>query len=119
MRYFILGVFFIIFSGMAFQANAQENSESGVTDQQSISKSIRLYPNPTTDFLYVKTGELRAEKVKLTLFNVLGNEEIVESEVVGDYELKIKVKDISSGYYLLAVKQDDIKFRGTYKFLKR
>lgn len=60
-----------------------------------------------------------AEKVSLTVHSIIGNKLDVETEVVSEHVVRVRVKDLASGYYLLAVKDEDSNFRGTYKFLKR
>jgi hypothetical protein len=42
-----------------------------------------------------------------------------ESEVTDEHEVRVRVKDLTMGYYLIAVREDQSQFRGTYKFLKR
>ena len=90
--------------------------QPGMTD---ISKSISIYPNPAIDFVNVKLAELNAHQAKLTVYNILGNEVQVEMEVIDDHEVRVRVKDFATGYYLIAVRDEHTKFRGTYKFLKR
>jgi hypothetical protein len=51
--------------------------------------------------------------------NIIGNRINIETEVIDEHTLRVKVKDLASGYYLLAIKDPESKFRGTYKFLKR
>jgi hypothetical protein len=104
-------------SGASFaQADEGMNVRSESTD---ISKSITLYPNPTTDYVHIKLGVLKSNQVKLTLHNILGSEITIESEVLEDHEIRVRVKDLPTGYYLLAVRDEETHFRGTYKFLKR
>jgi hypothetical protein len=93
--------------------------EPGQPERADISKSISFYPNPATDFLNVKLAELNARQTKLTLFNILGNEIQAEVEVIDDHEVRIRVKELATGYYLIAVRDEQTKFKGTYKFLKR
>ena len=82
-------------------------------------KSVKLYPNPATEFLSVRLEAPSARHVSLTLHNIIGNTLEVESEIVDDSEVRIKVKDLPSGYYLIAVKDEISGFKGVYKFLKR
>ena len=82
-------------------------------------KFVTLFPNPAVEYVHVKVEQVPASKIKLTVHNIIGNEITTEIEVVNEHELRVKVKDLASGYYLLAVKDDESKFRGTYKFLKR
>jgi hypothetical protein len=88
-------------------------------EKADLTKSITIYPNPSTDFVHIKLATLNAHQVKITLYNILGNEVTAETEVVDDHEVRIRVKEFSTGYYLIAVKDEQTQFRGTYKFLKR
>jgi hypothetical protein len=96
---------------------------AATSQERDPSKSVRIYPNPATEYLIVKLNDFPAEKVRLTLHTIIGNQMDIESEIAEDENqekvIRVKVKDLASGYYLLAVKDDESKFRGTYKFLKR
>ena len=88
-------------------------------DKSSFAVSIAIYPNPAVEYIEVNLDQLLSSKVKLTVYNIIGNEIQAESEVVDDHKVRIRVKDFAAGYYLLALRDDETKFRGTYKFLKR
>ena len=106
----------LAFSSASVLAQTQEYPRS---EKGDLSKAVSIYPNPATDFLNVKLTELSAHKAKLTLYNILGNEIQVETEIVDEHEVKVRVKDLATGYYLIAVHDEQTKFRGTFKFLKR
>lgn len=89
------------------------------TERTSFGKSISLYPNPAVEYVEVNLDQLHANKVRLTLYNIIGNEIQAETEVIDDHKIRVRVKDFASGYYLLALRDDETKFKGTYKFLKR
>jgi len=112
-------VFALMFS--ALQGNAQVREEfAGVPP--AISKSIHIYPNPTnesSDYVNVRVAPFKAQNIKLSMHNIIGNEVTTEVEIVDEHELRIRVKDLSSGYYLLTIKDQETNFRGTYKILKR
>jgi hypothetical protein len=115
----LISALFFLASGVATYAQSREGS-AFATEKTDIAKTISVYPNPATnDYVYVKLDVLKAEKVKLTLHNIIGNEIATETEVVSEHEVRVRIKDLASGYYLLAVREDEAKFRGTYKFLKR
>src|SRR5689334_13943085 len=86
-----------------------------ITEHFDFSKTVKVYPNPAIDFVYVKLEHVRAENVKVILHNIIGNQMQVETEVVAPNELRVKVKDLASGYYLLALKDDETGLQGTYK----
>ncbi len=81
-------------------------------------KSVKLYPNPATDFLVIRFEMPVAKTVKLQLHTIIGNELETDAEVVDEFEIHLKVKDLPVGYYLLAL-QDDSHQRNSFKFLKR
>jgi hypothetical protein len=104
-------------AGLAFSQNQPD--EAPITAERSVSQSVHIFPNPAIEYVHVKIQELPASKIILAVHNILGNKMEVETEIVDEHELRVKVKDLASGYYLLAIKDDEAKFRGTYKFLKR
>ena len=89
------------------------------SERADLIKSVHVYPNPAVEFVYVKFDQANVQHITLTLHNIIGNEIQVETEAVDEHELKIRVKDLSVGYYLIAVRDSESNFRGTYKFLKR
>ncbi len=113
-------LFSVVLLLLAFQLSiAQSQPEASVTQEINFIKSVQLFPNPATEFVDVQLDQIPAEKVSLTLHNIIGNKLEIETEILDEHLIRVKVKDLASGYYLLAVKDEDSKFRGTYKFLKR
>jgi hypothetical protein len=43
----------------------------------------------------------------------------IESEIVDEHEVRIRVKDLSTGYYLLAIKDEVTGLRTIHKVLKK
>jgi Secretion system C-terminal sorting domain len=82
-------------------------------------KSVSIFPNPAIEFVSVKFEAPVAKQVRLTVHNVIGNTMELESEVVDEHEIKIRIKDLATGYYLISVKDERLNLSNTYKFLKR
>jgi hypothetical protein len=82
-------------------------------------KSVSIFPNPAVEFVSVKFEAPVAKQVRLTVHNVIGNTMELENEIIDEHEIKIRVKDLATGYYLISVKDERINLSGTYKFLKR
>ena len=80
-------------------------------------KSAKVFPNPATDYLSIKFETPIAKTVKVTLHNIIGNSLEAETEIVDEFEIRLRVKELPTGYYLLALK-DDGNARGSFKFLK-
>lgn len=98
----------------------QGSEEIGLPGYQhsTIVKSVKLYPNPATDFISLKLEASNTKQIKLTLHNIIGNILEIESEIVDNSEIRLRVKDLPSGYYLLSIKDESSGSQGVYKFLK-
>lgn len=104
---------------MSHSAQAQQKDEGTTGIQFNLTNSVSIFPNPAIEFLNVKFDEPIAKKARLTVHNVIGNIVDVESETIDEHEIRLRVKDLPVGYYLLAVRDDESNSRGTIKFLKR
>jgi hypothetical protein len=87
--------------------------------QYTLINTVSIFPNPAIEFLNVKFEEPIAKTARLTIHNVIGNIVDVESETIDEHEIRLKVKDLPVGYYLLAVRDEESNSRSTLKFLKR
>ncbi len=114
----ILSFFLLLFlSGAAFGQTQEVISYT--PEKMDLSKSITVYPNPATDYINIKLSTLEASTAKITLYTILGSELQLEKETVNEHEVRLKVKDLATGYYLIAVRDEQLQFKATYKFLKR
>jgi hypothetical protein len=111
-------LFLVSIAGSAI-AQGPTGFEMEQPERGDISKSVHLFPNPTTEFLNIRLEHVNVDGLKVSMHNIIGNEITVETEKIDEHELRIRVKDFDAGYYLLALKDDQSNFRGTYKFLKR
>jgi hypothetical protein len=105
--------------GTAALTCAMAQSEGPLLERQDISKIVHVFPNPAVDFVNVRVETSKSENLKITLHNIIGNEMRVESEIVDEHEVRIHVKDLSTGYYLLAIKDPENDLRLVYKILKK
>ena len=109
----------LFLSGAAFGQNQEAVAYVPEKTDFDLSKSITVYPNPAIDYINIKLSTLEAATAKITVYTILGSELQVEKETVNDHEVRIRVKDIAAGYYLIAIRDEQIHFKATYKFLKR
>ena len=105
-------------AGSAF-AQAPTGYEAEMSERGDITKSVHIYPNPTTEYVNVRFEHISVDGLKVTVHNLIGNEINIETEKISDHELRIRVKEFDSGYYLLALKDEHSNFKGIYKFVKR
>jgi hypothetical protein len=109
------------FPTVGWLSHSRKNqTASAFNTERDLTKSVHIYPNPATEFVYVKVEEIPASKIKVSLTNIIGNNVEAESEIMSEHEIRVKVKDLASGYYLLTVKEEgNNRFRSTFKVLKR
>ncbi|MGC4023591.1 MAG: T9SS type A sorting domain-containing protein [Cyclobacteriaceae bacterium] len=82
-------------------------------------KSAQVYPNPAVDFITLKFESPIAKNAKLAFHTIIGTSIELEQEAIDDFEIRIKVKDLSAGYYIIGVNDSQSNTRGIYKFLKK
>ncbi len=82
-------------------------------------KSIQVYPNPVVDYLTVKFESPVASTSRLEFHSIIGSTLELEQDLIDEYEIRVKVKDLPTGYYIIAVHNPQNNSRGIYKFLKK
>ena len=116
-----ISILLVLFAAMSA---AGQNFNGGKEDFYFQSKpdpirQVQIYPNPASEFINIKFETPIANKVRVSVHNVIGNVMEVETESVDEFEIRVKVKELATGYYLLSVKDDRASLNSTYKFLKR
>lgn len=119
-------LFFTVLTLLGLSAAAQAPLTSGqVREDATFSSgvpeqvSVKIYPNPAVEYLNVSFEQPIAKQSRVTVHNIIGNILEVETETIDDHEIRVRVKDLPVGYYLLAVRDDQSNGRSTLKFLKR
>jgi hypothetical protein len=82
-------------------------------------KFVQVYPNPAVDYLSLKFESAVAKTSKVEIHSIIGSAIEVEQEIIDEFEIRVKVKDLPVGYYVIAVHDPMNNTRGIYKFLKR
>jgi Secretion system C-terminal sorting domain len=80
---------------------------------------VQLFPNPAIEYLHVIVEGVDVGNLSLVVRNIIGNDIPVEVELLNTNEFRVRVKEFSTGYYLLAMRDEASNFKGTYKFIKR
>jgi hypothetical protein len=102
---------------MCSQAFAQGHDESFRSSDPA--KSVQIYPNPATDYLTLKFENPIAKTVKLEFHTIIGTPLELEHEATDEYEVRVRVKDLSTGYYIIGVQDTQSSTRAIHKFLKK
>ena len=110
-------------SGLAAENVYKQNNKD---THFNIDENAVLYPNPATDYLYVRIDLLKNQfsSPSFEVRNILGNEMPIRSEQYREDTYRISVSDFPSGYYLLTIScsdcgSDQSNYKESYKFLKQ
>lgn len=102
-------------SGLLVKWNTKQAIFVGVKENSTNNSSIKIYPNPTKDFLNIELDILNNNSTKLQILNSLG--QIVSEEKIKDPKSKINLSQLSSGVYTLKIfTENDYK---TFKIIKK
>lgn len=111
----LIALFLLCFTVFAQAQSAFEENTAAQDPQAKVS----MFPNPASEYLHVKVEGVKVDNLQVAVHNIIGNVITVEIEVIADNEFRLRVKEFTTGYYLLALRDEDSAFKGTYKFLKR
>jgi hypothetical protein len=106
--------------GLSFLAQAQDvqlNSRQATFQSNNI--KVEIYPNPATDYLTVDLTDAYVQNVEFELRSMIGNSIRINPESIGYNKYRIALKDYATGYYFLIVRDEHIRFKKAFKFLKR
>lgn len=120
LRWFLVVVFVTL--AVVFEIRAQEGypiPANAERTSSSMIKTAQVFPNPAVEYLNIRLEEVKVVDIKFSLHNLIGNKMDFESEIINDHEIRIKVKDLSAGYYLVTLKDTQSSRNGTLRFLKR
>ena len=115
----VKALFLVFLSLLGASAIAQTREEGPFSGTNEPARFAKLYPNPAVEYLHVAFEEPVAREAKLTVHNIIGNVLDVETETIDDHEIRIKVKDLPVGYYIVAIRDERTNSRNNLKFLKR
>ena len=119
MRKFYKILLFCALIAGSLTVRAQVSFDAEQPERNDISKSVHIFPNPAVEYVHIRLEHVNMDNVKVSMHNIIGNQINIETEKIDEHELRIRVKDFDTGYYLIALKDEQAKFSGTYKFLKR
>jgi hypothetical protein len=77
----------------------------GVDHFPKISLSMSVYPNPSTDYVILKTGDYTLEDFAYQLFDLTGKQ--ISHQRITNYETKITMEGLSVSTYLLKISAKD------------
>lgn len=89
---------------------------SGIEEAQGINLNCLAYPNPTTEFLFLKVDNYNKENLWYKLYDITGK--LLENKKIVDKETTIDMIDFLPATYILKVLDTD-KVVKTFKIVKQ
>ena len=90
-------------NGIDFEVNSMTvNLPTGLSPF-SIGTVLHLYPNPTTDQVYIKLGIKKAIGLTVSIVDQMGRHLSQETHTLGsgEQEISLNLKDLPAGIYLI------------------
>jgi len=87
----------------------------GIDELGEGENGISLFPNPATDELSVN-GFLFSAKTEINIYNTLGEKILSKEIAAGEKEVKLNVKNLAAGIYVVRINDEKINWAG--KFVK-
>ena len=119
-------ILFLILTFGLFVARAQDTtSDTSVESPKfensalEIKNQIDIYQNPSVNFLVIEIKNSELERVEFEMRSIIGNKVNIFPEEIGLNKYRINVKDFSTGYYFLVIKDEFTRFKEAHKFLKK
>lgn len=66
---------------------------------ENITSQIEVYPNPASDFVNFRNGDMNIEKMEITIYNLSG--QIQDLALIQDEEIKIDIRTLVPGEYFI------------------
>ncbi len=89
------------------------NGEQIVKDYQ-----VQLYPNPSVDFLNIKSEGDSFSSVEFEIFSLIGNKVQLKAQKIDETHYRIPVSQYAAGQYILVIKDKSTRYRRAFKFQK-
>jgi hypothetical protein len=91
-------------------------TSSGINDE--VKSSIKLYPSPATDVIYIDPGNTDIGNATIMIASVNGKfSEVVENSHLQNDVISIPISNLQQGMYLMMVRTDKELFR--FRFIKQ
>lgn len=110
---------FAFFIGCGYFTQAQQAQLRASLFEQAADIQVDIYPNPATEYITVDLSESQSRNVEFELRSMIGTIIRIEPENIGYNKYRIPLKDYATGYYFLIVKDEHIRFKKAFKFLKK
>lgn len=87
-----------------FQYIVQDQTTS--LEASDIFSSVQIYPNPSSRFVEVETGNLGVQNLQFNMYDLSGKVQKMSKPIIGENKATIDLKDLKEGTYLLEISNE-------------
>lgn len=111
---------FLLFLSLAVMSQDVVVSAEGAFTNKSVELNnlIEIYPNPATEYLIVEIGNSTLNDAVFEMRSIIGNKIQIRPVELGNGRFRIPVKNFTTGYYFVVVKDEEARFKKAFRFLK-
>lgn len=91
---------------------------SGIKDVQAVSLSYDLYPNPASEFIFLKLRDANLLANSTLMYQLIDiNGKVIQADRISDLSTRVCMKNLKSSTYFLRIIQSNAE-KVTYKIIK-
>lgn len=114
----VISAFCLILAFSAVSQDASERAPENAFASVIQENKIDIYPNPAVEFLVIQVSNSTLENIEFELHSIIGNQMSINVQDLGQGKFRIPVENFATGYYFVVVKDEEMRFKRAYKFLK-
>lgn len=99
-----------------------KDQNTGIPGYKNVLNPVKVYPNPVSDILNISIDIEQPESVKVTLFNLLGQEVFIPSSEYyvneGDDLVRVDLSKLDKGMYIYRLEMDNKYYSGKIQVVK-
>lgn len=81
--------------------------------------SVRLFPNPVSDFLNINFTEVTSANYALDVYDIAGKRQMNATMLAGENQKQMNLQHLASGIYLISVTQLNTNNTNTFRIIKK
>lgn len=113
----LLTIVLLVFLGLTLSSKADHDPEIKIWSSWDM--TMEVYPNPTSDLLFIKFNGTYSDELHFEVINFIGNPVQVRPRLHDTNTYQLDVSQLNNGYYYLIVKDLANDKKLMKKFLKK
>jgi len=105
--------------GQGFINSGISSVVTAITAPRSTILQLKVYPNPTSDLIYVDISDSKVPNIRLSVYAITGKQISNDTYVAGNNHIGINTQSWEKGEYIITISDTHGEALGSYKLLKQ